>query len=358
MTIMNIKSTLFFITLFLSLFLSVYLIIRFTSNSASYKKALLTIFGTSISSLFILFLLSFVPPTYLIYLFGFSVILFLVYRFLLGRNSSSSNVSLSSSVASSASSLSSLFHSLMSTDYKELLWNAGLLVVGGFLAYQLWNQITMSPSLESLLLAQGGKILVNKPVYLEEEHILANYRELNGIEDRFKYNYAISFWVFLDSNPTNTAKYSSLLNYGNKPNIQYNPEKNTIQITMDTGFKVEYSSSSPVLNQNTVSYTIEKVPLQKWNNIIINYQAGILDIFFNGELVKSMKRVIPYMSMDTLTIGETAGAKGGIGNVIYFEKPLTLSNIYYLYKITDKKMIPDNRSSSGTTIVKMSAESK
>jgi hypothetical protein len=242
----------------------------------------------------------------------------------------------------------------MSTDSKELLWNGGLLVVGGFLAYQLWNQITMGPSLESFLLAQGGKVLVNKPVYLEEEHVLANYRELNGIEDSFKYNYAISFWVFLDSNPTNTAKYSSLLNYGNKPNIQYNPEKNTIQITMDTGFKVEYSSSSPVFNQNTVSYTIEKVPLQKWNNIIINYQAGILDIFFNGELVKSMKRVIPYMSMDSLTIGETAGAKGGIGNVIYFEKPLTLSNIYYLYKITDKKMIPDNRSSSGTTLVKMS----
>jgi len=353
MTIMNIKSTLFFITLFLSLFLSVYLIIRFTSNSASYKKALLTIFGTSISSLFILFLLSFVPSIYLIYFFGISIILFLVYRW---GNSSSSSASFSSSLSTSSSaySLSSIFHSLMSTDSKELLWNGGLLVVGGFLAYQLWNQITMGPSLESFLLAQGGKVLVNKPVYLEEEHVLANYRELNGIEDSFKYNYAISFWVFLDSNPTNTAKYSSLLNYGNKPNIQYNPEKNTIQITMDTGFKVEYSSSSPVFNQNTVSYTIEKVPLQKWNNIIINYQAGILDIFFNGELVKSMKRVIPYMSMDSLTIGETAGAKGGIGNVIYFEKPLTLSNIYYLYKITDKKMIPDNRSSSGTTLVKMS----
>jgi hypothetical protein len=246
---------------------------------------------------------------------------------------------------------------------KELLGDSMLIIVGGIISYYVWNQLmaTMAPSLESLLLSQGGKVLVNKPVYLEEEHILANYRDVNGPEDTFNYNYAISFWVFLDSNPTNTAKYSSLLNYGNKPNIQYNPEKNSIQITMDAGFKptkMGSFSSSSIVDQNTISYTIEKVPLQKWNNIIINYQAGILDIFFNGELVKSIKGVVPYMSMDSLTIGETAGAKGGIGNVIYFEKPLTLSNIYYLYKITDKKMIPDNKSYSGTTIVKMSAESK
>jgi hypothetical protein len=80
--------------------------------------------------------------------------------------------------------------------------------------------------------------------------------------------------------------------------------------------------------------------LQKWNNIIINYSGGVLDIFLNGELVKSDIGVIPYHTIDNLTIGQDDGIKGGICNVVYFKRALNSSNIYYLYNMEKDKKLP------------------
>ena len=80
--------------------------------------------------------------------------------------------------------------------------------------------------------------------------------------------------------------------------------------------------------------------LQKWNNIIINYNGGVLDIFLNGELVKSENGVVPYYTLDNLTIGQDNGIKGGICSVVYFKRALTNSNIYYLYNMVKNKTIP------------------
>ena len=84
-------------------------------------------------------------------------------------------------------------------------------------------------------------------------------------------------------------------------------------------------------NGNQIIYKNTNFLLQKWNNIIINYNGGTLDIFLNGELVKSSREIIPYMQYDNLTIGSQDGINGGICNLVYFKKPLTLINVYYIY---------------------------
>ena len=88
--------------------------------------------------------------------------------------------------------------------------------------------------------------------------------------------------------------------------------------------------------------------LQKWNNIIINYSGGILDIFLNGELVKSSIGVVPYYTLDNLTIGEDNGIKGGICNVVYFNRALTGTNIYILYNMLKNKTLPVTANSNVT----------
>ena len=217
------------------------------------------------------------------------------------------------------------------------------------------------PSLFNTINIQGGKQLLNKPVYTDSLYSLGTYQELNG-SDTFDYQYAISFWVFLDSAAPNTSasysKYTSLLNFGNKPNVLYNGEKHTLMVTMQQKDLKKINKNHLIdfdENGNRILYKNENMLLQKWNNIIINYSGGVLDIFLNGELVKSDKNVVPYYNYDNLTIGEDGGIKGGICNVVYFNKPLTSSNIYYLYNMVKTKT-PPVLNESNKTIVRQNME--
>jgi hypothetical protein len=192
---------------------------------------------------------------------------------------------------------------------------------------------------------QGGKQLLNEPVFTDQTQVLSNYIQMNGT-DNPNYQYAISFWIFIDAVPPNMnssyEKNTSLLNYGGKPNVLYNGKTNTLTITVNQ--KELQNTTSKLVdfdeNQHRIIYTNSNFMLQKWNNFIINYNGGILDIFMNGILVKSSIEVMPYITLDNLTIGETDGIKGGICNVIYFNKTLTATNIFYLYHSLKDKNPP------------------
>jgi hypothetical protein len=215
-----------------------------------------------------------------------------------------------------------------------------------------------TPQMFNKFSSQGGNQLVNKPVYTNSQYVLGTYEQLNG-SDKFDYQYAISFWVFIDAVPPNMnpsyEKYTSLLNFGGKPNILYNGSKNTLMITMEQK-DLDKNTSNKLTNfddnGNRIIYKNTNVLLQKWNNIIINYNGGVLDVFLNGELVKSDVGVVPYYTIDNLTIGENDGISGGISNVIYFKHALTASNVYYLYNTVKNKTPPTTNDSNETILVK------
>ena len=102
----------------------------------------------------------------------------------------------------------------------------------------------------------------------------------------------------------------------------YNPELNKIKIIMNNG-----------LNKKPIEYIIDGPPLQKWNNIVINYDGGHLDIFMNSKLVRSFPSVVPYMSFDQLTVGEDNGLGGGICNVVYFPASISRERIITNYNL-------------------------
>jgi hypothetical protein len=226
-----------------------------------------------------------------------------------------------------------------------------IVIIGLYAVYFL------TPSLFNRISKQGGKQLVNKPVSTDTEYSLGTYQDLNG-SDTFNYQYAISCWVYINSAPPNTAssytKYTSLLNFGNKPNILYNAQKHKLMITMQQK-DLQNTSNNKLFEfddeGNRIIYIDDNFLLQKWNNIIINYNGGTLDIFINGALMKSSIEVVPYYTLDNLTIGENDGIKGGICNVIYFKRALTSANIYYLYNMIKNKNPPVSNDSSKTILL-------
>jgi hypothetical protein len=213
-------------------------------------------------------------------------------------------------------------------------------------------------SLFNFISTQGGKQLVNRPVYTDTTYNLGGYQDLTGSDD-FDYQYAISCWIYIDSvgpnmNP-NYNKYTSLLNFGNKPNILYNGKKHSLMITIQQKNLQDVTKNKLIdfdSEGNRIIYINDNILLQKWNNLIINYNGGTLDIFLNGELVKSSIEVVPYYKFDNLTIGENDGIKGGICNVVYFRRVLTSQNIYYIYNTLKNRAPPVLNDSNETILVK------
>ena len=93
-------------------------------------------------------------------------------------------------------------------------------------------------------------------------------------------------------------------------------------------------------DDETIIYKSNDFLLQKWNNIIVNYDGGTLDVFINNKLVISKNSVVPYMSFDQITSGATNGIQGGICNVKYYKRVLNISEIHQIYNSVKNKDPP------------------
>ena len=167
------------------------------------------------------------------------------------------------------------------------------------------------------------KILLNEPIYLNTEE------QLNKIyvqKDKSNSRYALSFWFFIN-NVNDRNRPQNIIKLEEQIEFKYNENENKIKINIQelTG-EDQYT---------TTTYSIDNIPIQKWNHIIINYDSGILDIFMNGKLIQSINS-INVKNTDTKVItGEDYGLTGGICHVRYLDRELTaqeINDFYHKYK--------------------------
>jgi len=252
-----------------------------------------------------------------------------------------------------------------------------LVLLGGYFFWFFLGK----PFIKTRYLKQGGQQLINQPVQTDILTNVASYQTLSG-SDKFNYQYALSFWFYLDSfSPSTNASYSKvvpILSYGENPSIKYSSANNTLYVTVkqkseedhvidyvqgkETEIKpeaidkwksiqekitdaIEKVKEMPFGNDvdaegNRIIYKHPDVMLQKWNHIVLNYNGGTLDIFYNGKLVKSAIEVVPYMKLDMLTVGTDNGVSGNIANLMYFKQPLDLVTINTLYSSLKTKNPP------------------
>ena len=257
---------------------------------------------------------------------------------------------------------------------------------------------------EKYILSDGNQIINNpiplsKYTFISSYEKLFNFNNTKSEDNKdnpnkFDYKYGLSFWFYLDSfAPLNSQLYD-ICSLGDGLMIKYNPvenslyfmyngvnAKNMIDYNINKKNKENFENKKPLtieeLNRWNVYEKRQKkmmeflsknnfegfknnleeseepeepkeiiihqefeILLQKWNNIIINYHGGTLDIFINGKLIKSKINVVPYIINTALTIGKNDGINGDICNLIYYKSPISKSDIYRIYNIFKNKNPP------------------
>ena len=171
-----------------------------------------------------------------------------------------------------------------------------------------------------------SKQLLRDPVYTNNLTTLGTFENLSNKanKDKFNYNYGISFWLYINPQPPNTSasytQYTSLFNYGNKPNILYNGKKNSLKIVCQNK-----------RNDLVTIYETNDIKYQKWMHFIVNYNSGIVDVFIDKELVASKSGIAPYMTIEKVTAGTHNGINGGIKDVVYFNRIIPTNQIMLLF---------------------------
>jgi len=181
---------------------------------------------------------------------------------------------------------------------------------------------------------------IQKPISIKMS--LKTYPQYSDYDaKRFHYKYALSGWFYINPQPPNTGgaytKYTNILKYGEKVKVEYNSQLESLRVIGSVASK---SEDPEVKNEIIEFYKTNSVLYQKWNNIVINYDNGYMDIFINGELVGSQPNVAPFMQFDSIVVGATNGIHGGICNITYYKDILKKGDIRMAYKALRDKDLP------------------
>lgn len=178
-------------------------------------------------------------------------------------------------------------------------------------------------------------ILITDPISLNNYKSLGRFLSKNQEKENMhekgyiNYNYALSFWlwIFPESPSTSNAynKSTSILNLSDIIKIEFN--NNQIEFWATT---TDNKNREKLVNV----YKMDNFKFQKWNNIIINYYGGTLDIFINRKLVSSTPSIVPLKDNLAATTGSTNGIYGGIKNAVYYKDTLTQEQINIVNSLT------------------------
>lgn len=180
------------------------------------------------------------------------------------------------------------------------------------------------------------------------------------------YNYGVSAWFYIHPQPPNTnANYSdgyiNIFRFGDfGPSMQFSPKTNSLKFNL---------YEKPI-KLNDQELTISDVPLQTWNNVVINSDKGTVDIFINNKLVYTGNNIPDdknnaHAAIFNVELGQADGVHGEICNIVLNTDPFTKPEIMWLYKtnktlnppVVGVDMDPDNQGDSASYLAAKAVDS-
>ena len=199
-------------------------------------------------------------------------------------------------------------------------------------------------------------LTTNGQTLLPTETSLSNNKVIKGIVNNSKF--CISSWFyFVGTKNTSSDTYGDyipFLNFNWNPIMMFNSSNGYIKVIFeDDTFNNQILYNGPIT-------------LQKWNNIVINYNGSTADIFINSKLIATKNNIFIKSNVSNMQFGSLNHVKekicskkeknpdkcsehslnndiqGGMANIVYFNNILKLNEIeknYDLFKRTLKNKV-------------------
>lgn len=180
----------------------------------------------------------------------------------------------------------------------------------------------------------GGMLRTNTTLKNAANPSLKYYMNSNEKD----YQFALSFWVNLESDGSQYDGWLSVFNFGDVIEMKYNPQTkyylfkttscgavpSSRNSTTSKTTNTTKTSDSPQTCESKILYKNNDIKLQKWNNVVLNCDGNILDIYLDGTLIYTTKSFAPFYKSDLITCGDTlAPIQGSICNVRYYSENLS-----------------------------------
>jgi hypothetical protein len=223
--------------------------------------------------------------------------------------------------------------------YKITTKPVWLLLGGELLLVVFW---VILPWIYNKIVKHDGDHLLEGPIYLNDSVILRGLTAPPPIVPTSKKatpkqnNYALSAWFYINEPTLPPDTYFNILDYANKSTVTYNPGKNILKVQA-TNMTATPKKLTSILSTAVTDNTFY---LQKWNNIVINYDGATMDVFLNAVLVASAPNILINNTQSAVTLGENKGVRGGICNVVYYNHVLTERTVAVFYKLLRDKNPP------------------
>ena len=174
-----------------------------------------------------------------------------------------------------------------------------------------------------------------------------------GARDIFTTNFGLSMWIYVNekdigvNEPTDKTPQIEIpiFKYGNTDNG--NLGKPSISYVGNSRWKFNFTVPKATISgiKQKDTHFILSVPSQKWNQIVFNYYDNKVDLWINGNLERNMDlhlNPIKQTQNDIITVGSKSGLMGGICNIQFYSKPMTLSQISQSYNLLYSQNPPVN----------------